>query len=54
MKKNQQTQQKIPDNPICKECGFPIAVRQKLMMHEDGTILCLGCFKKLKKEGKIK
>ncbi len=47
-------QQKIPDNPICKECGFEIPVLSKFLMHKDGTILCVECFTKLKKKGAIK
>ena len=46
---------KIPTEPVCKECGFPIARYQKYLVHDkDGTVLCERCFKKLKKEGKIK
>lgn len=46
--------QRIPVNPVCKECGFPIARFQKCLLHEDGTVLCKDCYKKLKKEGTIK
>jgi len=46
--------QKIPSNPVCKECGFPIVKYQNFFMHNDGTVLCEKCFKKLEKEGKIK
>lgn len=47
--------QKIPSNPVCKECGFPIARYQKYLIRDkDGTILCEGCFKELKKIGMIK
>lgn len=53
VKMKQQKPQKIPDNPVCKECGFPIAIHQKYLLHENGTVLCEKCFKKLKKEGKI-
>jgi formylmethanofuran dehydrogenase subunit E len=39
----------------CQECGFPIIRHQKYLKNDkDGTILCFSCFKKLKKEGKIK
>lgn len=46
--------QKIPTKPICKECGFPIAMHQKFLLHTDGTVLCEKCFKKLEKEGELK
>ncbi len=50
----QRKPQKIPDNPICSNCGFPIEIHQKFLVHENGTILCEVCYKKLKKEGEIK
>jgi len=51
----QKKPQKIPVNPVCKECGFPITKFQKYLMNDkDGTVLCIECFKKLQKEGKIK
>lgn len=50
----QKKKQKIPLNPICKECKFPIARFQKYLLHDNGTVLCERCFKKLEKEGKIK
>lgn len=31
----------------CKECGFPILKLQSYYSHEDGTILCMECFKKV-------
>jgi formylmethanofuran dehydrogenase subunit E len=47
--------QKIPTNPICSECKFPIVIHQKYLLNDkDGTVLCEECFKKLRKEGKIK
>lgn len=45
--------QRIPVNPICKECGFSIVKFQKYLLHEKGTVLCKECFEKLKKEGKV-
>ena len=53
MKMKQQKPQRIPANPVCEECGFPIVKLQKYRLHEDGTVLCKTCFEKLKKEGKI-
>jgi len=51
---NQNQKQKIPTNPVCSKCGFPIIRLQKYLIHKDGTILCLKCYTKLEKEGKIK
>jgi len=46
---------KIPSSLVCSECGFPITTHQKYLIRDkDGVVLCLDCFKKLKKEGKIK
>ena len=45
---------KLPTEPVCSECSFPIAIHQKYLLHDDGTILCLKCFERLKKEGKLK
>lgn len=38
----------------CNECGFSIPMMSKYYKHKDGTILCVDCFKKLVKKGKIK
>lgn len=46
--------QKIPINPVCAKCGFPIIKFQKYRLHENGTVLCIKCFKKLMKKGEIK
>lgn len=51
MKKKKQ--QRIPANPICKECGFPIAKFQKYLLHNNGTVLCKSCYDKLNQEGVI-
>ena len=45
--------QKIPANPVCAECKVPIVIHQKFRLHENGTILCMECFERLMKEGKI-
>ena len=44
---------KIPSNPVCVECGFPIAKFQKYLLHKNGTVLCEKCYTKLKKEGVV-
>ena len=45
---------RLPTNPVCSECGFIIVVHQKYLLHDDGTVLCEKCFKKLEKEGRLK
>lgn len=37
----------------CSKCGFPIIVGMHYMKHDDGTILCEDCFKKMVKSGEI-
>lgn len=34
----------------CSKCGMPILVHMKYAKHEDGTILCEDCFKKMVKD----
>lgn len=46
--------QKIPTNPVCSKCKFPIAIFQKFLLHDDGTVLCEKCFNKLREKGEIK
>jgi len=43
----------MPKIPVCNECGKEIALFSKYAKHENGTILCEKCFKKLKKKGVI-
>jgi len=49
------TQGKPPKTLVCKECGLTVIPKfhNYLENNKDGTILCEGCFKKLKKEGKL-
>ena len=38
----------------CIECGIEILIGMNYMKHENGTILCDNCFKKLVDSGEIK
>jgi len=39
----------------CVECGKEIELFEKYYKNDkDGTVLCVSCFEKLMKEGKIK